>query len=170
MTSPTTYIDTTPIVIVLPTIPPSPNYTPTSPDYSPASDMESDPSEDPSSGHIPPLPATSPLISSTDDSSDSDIPDIPPSPTHGTQFTKTTLFTQSSSLETSSDSPVDALSDSASSHSSSDHSLPIPSHDSSSASPSRKRNRSPVASVKPRQGRNARRKQEWISSQHTVSL
>ncbi|GKB43910.1 hypothetical protein Tco_0888852 [Tanacetum coccineum] len=80
----------------------------------------------------------------------------------------------SSSLETSSDSPVDALYDSASSRSSSDHSLPAspsgtisshqlcslvpsvhrssaiserPSHDSSSASHSRKRSRSPVASV-----------------------
>ncbi|GJU76200.1 putative reverse transcriptase domain-containing protein [Tanacetum coccineum] len=80
----------------------------------------------------------------------------------------------SSSLETSSDSTVDALFDSASSHSFSDHSLPAspsgtryshrlcslvpsvhrsfaiserPSHDSSSASHSRKRSRSPVASV-----------------------
>ncbi|GJS97628.1 hypothetical protein Tco_0804596 [Tanacetum coccineum] len=76
--------------------------------------------------------------------------------------------------QTSLDSPTDALSDSASSHSSSDHSLPAslsgmrsshrlcslvpsvhrsstiserPSHDSSSASHSRKRSRSPVASV-----------------------
>ncbi|GKF70258.1 hypothetical protein Tco_0203315 [Tanacetum coccineum] len=80
----------------------------------------------------------------------------------------------SSSSETSSDSPADALFDSASSHSSSDHSLPAspsgmrsshrlcslalsfhrssaiserPSHDSSSASRSRKRSRSPIASV-----------------------
>ncbi|GJY56548.1 hypothetical protein Tco_0455663 [Tanacetum coccineum] len=195
---------------------------------------------------------TLPFLSSTDDSSDSDIPDTPPSPTHGTPFTETTLSTQrspttsgalrrrvmilvpgqpiphgrpycyhlngpvhmmtarkrvgplpthrlavrhsvdysssdhfssddsssssssSSSSETSSDSSTDALSDSASSHSSSDHSLPVspsgtrpnhhlcslvpsihcsstdserPSHDSSSASPSRKRSRSPVASV-----------------------
>ncbi|GKB04717.1 hypothetical protein Tco_0832912 [Tanacetum coccineum] len=172
-----------------------------------------DPSEDLSSDHIPPLPATSPFLSSTDDSSDSDIPDTPPSPTHGTPFTETTLSTQrpihmmtaedggpsllivcqvhsvdysssdhfssddsssSSSSETSSDSSADALSDSASSRSSSDHSLPAspsgtrsshhlcslvpsvhrssaiserPSHDSSSASLSRKRSRSPVASV-----------------------
>ncbi|GJU48856.1 hypothetical protein Tco_1218411 [Tanacetum coccineum] len=219
MTSPTTHIDTTPIPIVSPTIPPLPDYTPASPDYSPASDMEFDPSKDPSSDHIPPLPATSPFLLSTDDSSDSDIPDTPPSPTHGTPFTETTLFIQrspvasgalrrrvmvlapgqpiphvdysssyhfssddssrdsssSSSLETSSDSSADALSDSASSHSSSDHSLPTsssgmrpshhlcslvpsihrssaaifdrPSHDSSSASPSRKRSRSHVASV-----------------------
>ncbi|GJV08022.1 hypothetical protein Tco_1345678 [Tanacetum coccineum] len=173
MTSPTTHIDTTSIVIVLPTIPPSPDYTP-------ASDMESDPSEDPSSGHIPPLPATSPFLSSTNDSSDSDIPDIPQSPTHGTPFTKTTLSTQrkrvgplpthslavrhsvdysssdhfslddsssSSSLETSSDSPVDVLSNSASSRSSSDHSLPAsPSALSSTRTdllPSPKRIRSP---------------------------
>ncbi|GKD80672.1 hypothetical protein Tco_1347511 [Tanacetum coccineum] len=138
-----------------------------------------------------PLPATSPFLSSTDDSSDSDILDTPPSPTHGTPFTETTLSTQidqsssdhislddssrDSSSETSLDSSVDALSDSASSNSSSDHSLPTPSlgmrpshhlcslvssihrssvaiserpsHDSSSASPSRKRSKSPAASV-----------------------
>ncbi|GKG07068.1 hypothetical protein Tco_0330037, partial [Tanacetum coccineum] len=33
--------------------------------------------------HITPLPATSPFLSSTNDSSDSDIPDALPSPTHG---------------------------------------------------------------------------------------
>ncbi|GJR50028.1 hypothetical protein Tco_1400549 [Tanacetum coccineum] len=52
-------------------------YTPVSPDYSPASDTEFDPSEDPSSDHIPPLPATSPFLLPTDDSSNSDIPDTP---------------------------------------------------------------------------------------------
>nr|GEV95125.1 hypothetical protein [Tanacetum cinerariifolium] len=88
MTSPTTHIDTTPIPTVSPTIPPSPNYRPASPDYSPASDTEIDSSEDPSSYHIPPLPSTSPFLSSTDDSSGSDIPDTPPSPTHGTPFTE----------------------------------------------------------------------------------
>ncbi|GJZ43716.1 putative reverse transcriptase domain-containing protein [Tanacetum coccineum] len=46
------------------------NYTPASPNYSPASDTEPKPSEDPSSDHIPPLPAASPFLSSTDDSSD----------------------------------------------------------------------------------------------------
>ncbi|GKC59565.1 hypothetical protein Tco_1087163, partial [Tanacetum coccineum] len=90
---PTTYIDTTSIPTVSPTISPSPDYTPASPDYSPASDTKFDPSEDPSSDHIPPLPATLPFLSSTDDSSDSDIPDIPLSPTHGTPFTETTLST-----------------------------------------------------------------------------
>ncbi|GJY04336.1 hypothetical protein Tco_0370276 [Tanacetum coccineum] len=249
MTSPTTHIDTTPIPIISPTIPPLPDYTPASPNYSPASDTEFDPFEDPSSYHVPPLPATLPFLSSTDDSSDSDIHDTPPSLTHDTPFTETTLSTQrspatsgalrrrvmilssgqpipygrpyryhlngpvhmmtarkrvgplpthrlavrhsvdysssyhfssddsssSSSSETSSNSPVDALSNFASSHSSSDHSLPVsssgtryshrlcslvpsvhrspatiskrPSHDSSSVSPSRKRSRSPVASV-----------------------
>ncbi|GJS67218.1 hypothetical protein Tco_0681782 [Tanacetum coccineum] len=93
---PSTHIDTTPIPIVSPTIPPSPDYTPASPDYSPASDTEFDLSEDPSSDHIPPLLATSPFLSLTDDSSDSDIPGIPPSPTHGTPFTETTLSTQRS--------------------------------------------------------------------------
>ncbi|GJU31847.1 putative reverse transcriptase domain-containing protein [Tanacetum coccineum] len=73
---PSTHIDTTLISIVSPTIPPSPDYTPTSPDYTPASpdyslasDTKPNPSEDPSLGHIPPLPATSPFLSSTDDSS-----------------------------------------------------------------------------------------------------
>ncbi|GJV46256.1 hypothetical protein Tco_1430792 [Tanacetum coccineum] len=78
--------------------PTSPDYTPTSPDYSPVSDTEFDPSEDPSSDHIPLLPATSPFLSSTDDSLDSDTLDTPPSPTHGTPFTKTTLSTQSTPI------------------------------------------------------------------------
>ncbi|GJW00187.1 hypothetical protein Tco_1555438 [Tanacetum coccineum] len=83
---PTTHIDTTPMPIVSPTIPPSPDYTPASPDYSPPSDTEFDPSKDLSSDYIPPLPATSPFLSSTDDSSDSDIPDTPPA-LHDTTFT-----------------------------------------------------------------------------------
>ncbi|GJV14753.1 hypothetical protein Tco_1360076 [Tanacetum coccineum] len=68
-TIPTTIPDTTPSVILHSThidtalTPTSPDYTPTSPDYSPASDTEFDPSEDPSSDHIPPLPATSSLLS-----------------------------------------------------------------------------------------------------------
>ncbi|GJU56339.1 hypothetical protein Tco_1230053 [Tanacetum coccineum] len=45
---------------------------------------------------IPPLPATSPFFSSTENSSNSDTPDTPPSPTHGTPFTETTLSTQRS--------------------------------------------------------------------------
>ncbi|GJY28046.1 putative reverse transcriptase domain-containing protein [Tanacetum coccineum] len=93
VTSPTTHIDTIPIPTVSPTISPSPDYTPASPDYSPASDTEFDPSKDSSLDHIPPLPTTSPFLSSTDDSSDSDIPDTPPSPTHGIPFIKTTLYT-----------------------------------------------------------------------------
>ncbi|GJV28744.1 hypothetical protein Tco_1385192 [Tanacetum coccineum] len=209
-------------------------------------------SEDPSSDHIPPLPAILTFLSSADDTTDSDTPDIPPSPTHGTPVTETTLSTQrsptasgalrrrvmvlaprqpipngrpyryhlngpvhmmtarkrvgplpthclavrhlvdysssdhfssddsssdsssSSSPETSSGSSADALSDFASSRSSSDHSLPAspsgtrsshrlcslvpsvhrssaiskrPSHDSSSASRSRNKSRSPVASI-----------------------
>ncbi|GJX76696.1 hypothetical protein Tco_0323507 [Tanacetum coccineum] len=212
MTPPSTHINTA-------LTPTSPNYTPTSPDYSPASDTESDPSEDPSSDHIPPLPAILPFLLSTNDSSDSGTPDTPPSPTHGTPFTEMTLSTQSTlvassafrrrvmilahgqpiphgrpyryhpngpvhmmtarkrvgplpsyHLATSSDPSSDDLSDS-----SSDHSLPAlssgmrpshhlcsllpsipcsyaaitdrPSHDSSFASLSRKRSRSPTASV-----------------------
>ncbi|GJZ37038.1 hypothetical protein Tco_0583229 [Tanacetum coccineum] len=96
VTSPTTYIDTTPIPTVSPTISPLLDYTPALPDYSPASDTEFDPFEDPSSDHIPPLPATSPFLSSINDSLDSDIPNTPPSPTHGTPFTETTLSTQRS--------------------------------------------------------------------------
>ncbi|GKB28323.1 putative reverse transcriptase domain-containing protein [Tanacetum coccineum] len=95
-----THIDTTLIPVEIPTIsliiPSSPYYTPASPNYSPVSDTEFDPSEDPSSDHIPPLPATLPFLSSTDDSSDSDTPDMPPSPTHGTPFIEITFSTQSS--------------------------------------------------------------------------
>ncbi|GJX69587.1 hypothetical protein Tco_0305314 [Tanacetum coccineum] len=88
MIPPSTHIDTTLTLTSL-------DYTPALPDYSPASDMESDLSEDLSSDHIPPLPATSPFLSSTDDSSDSDTPDTPPSPTHSTPFSEMTLSTQS---------------------------------------------------------------------------
>ncbi|GJW46503.1 hypothetical protein Tco_0078149 [Tanacetum coccineum] len=63
ITPPTTQTDTivipTKTPIISPTIPLSQDYTPTSPDYSPAFDSESDPSEDPSSDHILPLPAIS---------------------------------------------------------------------------------------------------------------
>ncbi|GJT85349.1 putative reverse transcriptase domain-containing protein [Tanacetum coccineum] len=139
MTSPTTHIDTIPIPTVSPIIPPSPDYTPASCDYSPASDMEFNPSEDSSSDHIPQLPATSPFLSLTDNSSDSDIPDTPPSPTHGTPFTETTLSTQRSPT-TSGALRLPSI------HRSSTDSE-RPSHDSSSASPSHKRSRPPAASV-----------------------
>nr|GEY84175.1 hypothetical protein [Tanacetum cinerariifolium] len=82
--------------IVAPTIPPSPDYTPASPDYSPASKAKSDPSEDLASGHIPPLPAILPFLSSDDDTKDSDTPDTPPSPTHDTPLTEITASTQRS--------------------------------------------------------------------------
>nr|GEY39794.1 zinc finger, CCHC-type [Tanacetum cinerariifolium] len=103
-TIPTTIPDTTSMItppttntpIIAPTIPPSPDYTPSSPDYSPASEAESDPFEDPSSGHIPPLPAISPFLSSDDDTADSDTPDTPLSPTHDTPFTEITTSTQRS--------------------------------------------------------------------------
>nr|GEU68491.1 hypothetical protein [Tanacetum cinerariifolium] len=100
ITPPSTQTDTTVIPtethIITPTIPPSPDYTPASLDYSPKSETESDPYEDPSSGHIPPLPAISPFLSSDDDTTDSDTPDTPPSPTHGTPFTEITTSTQRS--------------------------------------------------------------------------
>ncbi|GKA84114.1 hypothetical protein Tco_0805709 [Tanacetum coccineum] len=112
-TIPTTILDTTPVItppttqadtivipteipIIAPTIPPSPDYTPASPDYSSASETGSNLSKDPSSDHIPSLPAISPFLSSVDDTIDSDTPDTPPSPTHGTPFTKITAFTQRS--------------------------------------------------------------------------
>ncbi|GJU27540.1 putative reverse transcriptase domain-containing protein [Tanacetum coccineum] len=127
---------------------PSLDYTPASPDYSPASDLESDPSEDPSSDHIPPLPDISPFLSLDDDPTDSDTPDTPSSPTHDTPFTEITTFTQRSPIiphQASSDFHSDASSDSSSRHSLLDHSSPdLPS---TSAGPSRKRHRSPMASV-----------------------
>nr|GEY88315.1 hypothetical protein [Tanacetum cinerariifolium] len=59
-------------------------------------DTTSDPSEDPSPDHITPLPTTSPFLSSTNDTTESDTPDTPPSPTHGTPFTEITSSTQRS--------------------------------------------------------------------------
>nr|GEY84963.1 putative reverse transcriptase domain-containing protein [Tanacetum cinerariifolium] len=126
---------TTETPIIAPTIPPSPDYTPASPDYSPTSEVESDPSEDPASGHIPPLPAISSFLSSDDDTTDSDTPDTPPSPTHDTPFTEITASTQR----------LPVIPHSSSRHSSSDHSSPdLPS---TSAMPSRKRRRSPMTFV-----------------------
>nr|GEU35028.1 hypothetical protein [Tanacetum cinerariifolium] len=99
---PTTQIDTIvipiEIPIIAPAIPSSPGYTPASPDYSPASKTEFDPSEDPSSGHIPPLPHVLPFLSSDDDTTDSDTPATPPSPTHDILFTKITASTQRSPI------------------------------------------------------------------------
>nr|GEU38290.1 hypothetical protein [Tanacetum cinerariifolium] len=102
ITPPTTQTDTTVIPtetpIITHTIPPSPDYTPASPDYSPAFNTKSDPSEDPSSYRIPPLPAISPFLSLDDDTTDSDTSDTPPSPTHGTPFTEITASTQRSPI------------------------------------------------------------------------
>ncbi|GJS47431.1 putative reverse transcriptase domain-containing protein [Tanacetum coccineum] len=100
ITPPTTQTDTTVIPtetpIIAPTMPPSLDYTPAFPDYSPASDSKSDPYENPSSYHIPPLPATSLFLSSDDDTIDNDTSDTPQSPTHGTPFTEITSSTQRS--------------------------------------------------------------------------
>nr|GFC22638.1 hypothetical protein [Tanacetum cinerariifolium] len=103
-TIPITIPNTTPVIappttetpIIAPTIPPSLDYTPVSPNYSPASETESNPPEDLSSGHIPPLPDISPFLSSDDDTTDSDTPDTPPSPTHDTPFTEIIASTQRS--------------------------------------------------------------------------
>ncbi|GJT00894.1 hypothetical protein Tco_0822063 [Tanacetum coccineum] len=151
-TIPTTISDTTPVItppitqtdttvipteipITAPTIPPSPDYTPSSPDYSHASEPESDLSSD----HIPSLPATSPFLSSTNDTTDSDTPS---SPTHDDSARDSS---SDSSLEASSDFHSDASSDSLSRHSLSDHSSPDLL--STSAGPSRKRRRSPMTYV-----------------------
>nr|GEV93522.1 putative reverse transcriptase domain-containing protein [Tanacetum cinerariifolium] len=127
VTPPATHIDTTlrptETPTISPIIPSSLNYTPASSEYSPASNTESDPSKDPLSDHIPPLPSISPFLLSIDDSSDSDIPDTPQSPTHGTPFTEITLSTYRSPA--ASDSSTDALSNSSSSHSSLNHSSPV---------------------------------------------
>nr|GEY08527.1 hypothetical protein [Tanacetum cinerariifolium] len=91
ITPPTTHTNTTVIPTEIPiiasTIPPSLDYTPVSHDYSPTSDTESDPSEDPSSDHIPPLPAISSFLSLADDITDSDTPDTPPSTCNNPQLT-----------------------------------------------------------------------------------
>ncbi|GKA96097.1 putative reverse transcriptase domain-containing protein, partial [Tanacetum coccineum] len=170
VTPPITHADTTltptEIPTILPTISPSPNYTPASPDYTPAlpdylpaSDTESDPSEDPSSDHIPPLPATSPFLPSTDDTTNSDTPDTPPSPTHGIPFTEITPSTQRSPVASGAlrrrleillqiprqrHHQIYSLRHSLSDHSSLDspHDLP-----STSARPSRKRHRPLITSV-----------------------
>nr|GEW44700.1 hypothetical protein [Tanacetum cinerariifolium] len=100
ITPPTTQTDTTMIPtespIIAPTIPPSLDYTSASPDYSPTSETKTDLSEDPSSGHIPPLLVVLPFLSSDDDTTNSDTPDTPPSPTHDTPFTEITASTQRS--------------------------------------------------------------------------
>ncbi|GJT39855.1 hypothetical protein Tco_0939720 [Tanacetum coccineum] len=81
----------TPILDTTPTVtPPATNIDTT---LIPTEIHTFDPSEDPSSDHIPSLPATSPFLSSTDDSSDNETPDTPPSPTLGTPFTEITLST-----------------------------------------------------------------------------
>nr|GEU44754.1 hypothetical protein [Tanacetum cinerariifolium] len=137
---PTTISDTTPVIappttetpIIAPTIPPSPDYTPASPDYSPASETESDLSEDPSSGHIPPLPAPIPH--------GRPYRYHPNGPVHMMTARKRVrpLHVQHHFVDHSS-------SDSSSRHSSSDHSsLDLPS---TSAGPSHKRRRSPMTSV-----------------------
>nr|GFD13454.1 hypothetical protein [Tanacetum cinerariifolium] len=93
---PATHTDTTKIPTIAHTTPLSPDYTSASPDYSPAPDTEFDPSKDPPSDHIPPLPTISLFLSSTDDTTDSDTPDTSPSPTHGIPFTEITSSTQRS--------------------------------------------------------------------------
>ncbi|GKC89948.1 hypothetical protein Tco_1150597 [Tanacetum coccineum] len=97
------------------------NYTPASPDYPPASEIKFDPFEDPSSDHVPPLPAILPFLSLADTTTDSDTPDTPPSPTHDDSARDSS---SDSSSKASSDFHSDASSDSSSRHSLSDHSSP----------------------------------------------
>nr|GEW03214.1 putative reverse transcriptase domain-containing protein [Tanacetum cinerariifolium] len=150
----TTIPDTTPVIappttktpITAPTIPPSPDYTP-------ASEAKSDPSKVSASGHIPPLPAISPFLSSDDDTTDTPGQPIPHGrlyryhpngPVHMMAARKRVrpLPVQQLSVRY----PVDHSSlDSSSRHSLSDHSssdLP-----STSAGLSRKRRKSPMTYV-----------------------
>ncbi|GJZ38336.1 putative reverse transcriptase domain-containing protein [Tanacetum coccineum] len=81
-----------PIHTVSPTIPHHQIIHPCTPEYTPTSDMgvlihSKDPLHE---SYTTTTIGTYHFLSSTDNSSDSDIPDIPPSPTHGTQFTETT--------------------------------------------------------------------------------
>nr|GEW81968.1 hypothetical protein [Tanacetum cinerariifolium] len=160
-TIPTTIPDTTPVIappttetpIIAPTIPPSLDYTPASLDYSPASEAESDPSEDLSSGHIPPLPAISLFLSSNGDTTDTPGQPIP----HGRPYRYHPNGTvhMMTARKRVKPLPVQQLlvrhfvdhssSDSSSRHSSSDHSSPD--LQSTPAGPSRKRRRSPMTYV-----------------------
>nr|GEV13149.1 putative reverse transcriptase domain-containing protein [Tanacetum cinerariifolium] len=79
-TIPTTILDTTPVI--------------TPPTTQTDTTTEFHPSEDPSSGHIPPLPVVLPFLSSDDETTDNDTPDTPPSPTHGIPFIAITASTQ----------------------------------------------------------------------------
>nr|GEY53089.1 putative reverse transcriptase domain-containing protein [Tanacetum cinerariifolium] len=119
-TIPTTILDTTLVIA-----PPTTQIDTTT---------ESDPSKDPSSGHIPPLPSVSPFLSSDDDTTD----------IHMMTARKRVrpLPIQQLAMRHSVDH---SSSGSSSRHSSSDHSSPdLPS---TSTRPSRKRRRSPMTSV-----------------------
>ncbi|GKC03876.1 hypothetical protein Tco_0995486 [Tanacetum coccineum] len=168
-TIPTTIPDTTPVIIppptqtdtivipietpiIAPTIPPSLDYTPASPDYSPASDSEFDSSKVIHlihHHHLPvPIPhgrpyryhLNGPIHMMTARKR------VGPLPTHRLAVRHSADHSSlDSSSEASSDFHSDASSDSSSRHSLSDHSSPdLPS---TSAGPSRKRRRSPMASV-----------------------
>ncbi|GJV75330.1 hypothetical protein Tco_1506914 [Tanacetum coccineum] len=174
---PTTHIDTTPIPTISPTIPSSPDYTPASdtefdPSEDPSSDhipplpitspflSSTDDSSDSDIPDTPPSPTHGTPFTKTTLSTQR-------SPTASDRFSSDDSLrdsSSSSSSESSSDSSADALSDSASSRSSFDmlylilhlvvlllmhypHHHWRPSHGSSSASLSRKRSRSPIASV-----------------------
>nr|GFB46338.1 hypothetical protein [Tanacetum cinerariifolium] len=169
-TIPTTILDTTPVIappttqtdttviptetpIIAPTIRPSLDYTPASPNYSPASEAESDPYEDPSLGHIPPLLARLPVIPRRRVMILAPGQPIP----HGRPYRyhpnwPVHMMTARKRVRSL---PIQQLfvrhyvdcssSDSSSRHSSSDHSSPdLPS---TSARPSRKRRRSSMTSV-----------------------
>nr|GEZ57969.1 hypothetical protein [Tanacetum cinerariifolium] len=153
-TIPTTIPDTTPVItppttqtdtrviptekpIITPTIPPSPDYTPASLDYSHASDTESNPLEDPSSGHIPPshhfyhrmMTSHTLAVRYFANHSSSDYFSLDDSARDSSS---------NSSSKASSDFHSDASFDSSSRHSLSSHSSPLPS---TSVGPSRKRRR-----------------------------
>nr|GEX11890.1 hypothetical protein [Tanacetum cinerariifolium] len=156
VTPPATHLDTTLIPAEIPTISPiiSPSliYTHASPDYSLVSNTKTDPTEDPSSDHIPPLPVmilapeqpiphgqpyryhpNGPVHMMTARKRVGPLPAHRLAARHSVGNSFSDHFTlddssrdssSSSSSETSSDSPSDDLSDSLLSHSSFDHSLP----------------------------------------------
>nr|GEW12318.1 hypothetical protein [Tanacetum cinerariifolium] len=106
--------------------------------------FESDLYEDPSSNHIPPLPAVSPFLSSADDTTDSDTPSSLTYDYFSLDDSARDSSSDSSS-KASSDFHSDASSDYSSRYSLSDHSSPdLPS---TSAGPSHKRHRSPMKSI-----------------------
>nr|GEU67725.1 hypothetical protein [Tanacetum cinerariifolium] len=127
ITSPTTHIDTTLIPTKIPTISPlipsSPDYTPALHDYSPASNTKLEPSEDSSLDHIQPLPAT-PVHMMIARKRVGPLPTYRFTVRNLVDYSASDPLTFDDSLESSSDSSLDDLSNFSSGYSSLDHSSP----------------------------------------------